>query len=150
MTDIEKIVWGGFAGVTVYVIGQLLSKFLIEPVHELRKVVGEVRFNLSYHAPTIHTPIGRSEETSGAARKALMKSSCDLISKLHAVPGYFLFRHLSFGVLPNRKDIEKAAIQLRGLSTYVHEKGEKANSNIESVNKRVSKIESLLRLKPLE
>jgi len=150
MTDIEKIVWGGLAGVTVYVIGQLLSKFLIEPVHELRKVVGEVRFNLSYHAPTIHTPIGRSEETSEAARQALMKSSCELISKLHAVPGYVVFRYLSFGVLPNRMDIEKAAIQLRGLSTYVHEQGEKADSNIEIVNNRVAKIESLLRLKRLE
>jgi len=150
MTDIERIVWGGLAGVTVYVIGQLISKFLIEPLHELRKVVGEVRFNLGFHAPTIHTPIGRTKETSEAARQALMKSSCDLIAKLHAVPGFEVFRHLSFGVLPNRNDIEAAAIQLRGLSTYVHEEGEKANSNIEIVNKRVAKIESLLRLKPLE
>jgi len=66
MTDIERVVWGGLAGVAVYVIGQLISKFLIEPLHELRKVVGEVRFNLSFHAPTIHTPIGRTKETSEA------------------------------------------------------------------------------------
>jgi hypothetical protein len=66
------------------------------------------------------------------------------------VPGFAVFRHLSFGVLPNRKDIEAAAIQLRGLSTYVNEEGEKANSNIEIINKRVAIIESLLRLKPLE
>tara|TARA_R110002111_G_scaffold41857_2_gene77338 strand:+ start:184 stop:636 length:453 start_codon:yes stop_codon:yes gene_type:complete len=150
MTDIEKIVWGGLAGVTIYVIGQLLSKFLIEPLHELRKVVGEVRFNLSFHAPTIHTPIGRSKETSEAARQALMESSCDLIAKLHAVPGYMVFRHLSFGALPNRKDLKTAAIQLRGLSTYVHEEGDKASKNIEFINKRVAKIESLLRLKSLE
>jgi len=149
MTDIERIVWGGLAGVTVYAIGQLLSQFLIEPLHELRKVVGEVRFNLAFHAPTIHTPIGRSKETSEAARQALMKSSCELIAKLHAVPGFALFRHLSFGALPNRKDVEAAAVQLRGLSTYVHEEGAKANANIEVVNKRVAKIESLLRLKPL-
>ena len=150
MTDIERIVWGGLAGITVYVIGQLLSKFLIEPLHELRKVVGEVRFNLAFHAPTIHTPISRSDETSEAARQALMKSSCELIAKLHAVPGFTIVRHLSFGALPNRKDVEAAAVQLRGLSTYVHEKGEKANANIEIINKRVAKIESLLRLKPLE
>jgi hypothetical protein len=150
MTDIERIVWGGLAGVTVYVIGQLISKFLIEPLHELRKVIGEVRFNLAFHAPAIHTPIGRTKETSEAARQALMKNSCDLIAKLHAVPGFAVFRHLSFGVLPNRKDIEAAAIQLRGLSTYVNEEGEKANSNIEIINKRVAIIESLLRLKPLE
>lgn len=150
MTDIEKIEWGGLAGVTAYVIGQLLSRFLIEPLHELRKAVGEVRFNLSFHAPTIHPPIGRSKESSEAARQALMKNSIDIIAKLHAVPGYLVFRYLSFGVLPNRKDIEAAAIQPRGLSTYVYEEGEKANLNIDIVNKRVARIESLLRLKPLE
>ena len=150
MTDIERIVWGGLAGITVYVIGQLLSKFLIEPLHDLRKAVGEVRFNLAFHAPTIHTPIGRSKETSDDARQALLKSSCDLIAKLHAVPLYPVVRHLSFGVLPNRKEVETAANKLRGLSTYVHEDCKKANSHIEIVNKRVAKIETLLRLKPLE
>ena len=58
MTDVEKIVWGASGGLTVFVIGQLLAKFFIEPLHELRKAVGEVRFNLAFHAPTIHTPIG--------------------------------------------------------------------------------------------
>ncbi|MCL7929703.1 hypothetical protein [Halomonas llamarensis] len=149
-TDVERIVWGGLAGITVYVIGQLLSKFFIEPLHELRKAAGEVRFNLAFHAPTIHTPIGRSEEISEAARQALMKSSCDLIAKLHAVPGFTIVRHLYFGALPNTRDVGAAAVQLRGFSTYVHEKSDKANENIEVINKRVAKIESLLRLKPLE
>ena len=59
MTDGEKIVLSAigaaFGGIVVYVIGQLLSKFLIEPLYELRKAIGEVRFNLSFHAQTIHT-----------------------------------------------------------------------------------------------
>ena len=142
--------WGGLAGVTIYVVGQLLSKFIIEPLHELRKIVGEVRYNLAFHAPTIHTPIGRSNETSEAARQALMDSSCSLVAKLHAVPAYTIIRHLSFGALPNRGNIEIAAIQLRGLSTYVYEEGEEAYMNIETVNRCVSRIETLLLLKPLE
>jgi hypothetical protein len=150
MSDIGSIVLGGLSGVIIYVIGQLLSKFMIEPLQELRKVVGEVRFNLSFHAPTIHTPNSRSKETSEAARLALMKSSCDLVSKLHAVPAFGVLRWLPCGVLPNRKDIENAAIHLRGLSTYVHEDGDKAYSNIDNVNNRVSEIESLLCLNPLE
>ena len=119
MTDIDKIVLSALFSIVVYVIGQLLSKFLIEPLHELRKVAGEVRFNLSFHASTIHTPIGRSEESSKAAKEALLKNSCDLISKLHAVPLYFLSRWLSFDALPCRKAVEEAAVQLRGLF-YLH------------------------------
>ncbi len=150
MTNIENIVLGALGGVFVYVIGQLLSKFFIEPLYELRKTVGEVRFILAFHAPTIHTPIGRSKESSDVASKALRNSSCDLIAKLHAIPVYEKARLLSFGTLPSRKDVECAAVQLRGLSSYVHEEEDKASASIEVINKRVEKIERLLRLIPLE
>jgi hypothetical protein len=79
-----------------------------------------------------------------------MKCSCDLISKLYAVPLYDVTRFLAVGALPAKKNLEAAAIQLRGLSTYVHETGNKANESIDTTNKRVSKIESLLGIKPLE
>ena len=150
MTDIERIVWGAFGGLAVYVAGQILSKFVIEPLYELRKSFGEVRFNLAFHAPTIHTPIGRSKESSDAAREALLKNSSDLIAKLQAVPFYTAARFLSFGALPSRKAVESAAVQLRGISTYIHEEGEKANVSLDVVRKRVAKVECLLRLMPLE
>ena len=150
MTDIEKIVWGAFGGLTVFVIGQLLAKFFIEPLHELRKAVGEVRFNLAFHAPTIHTPIGRSQDASDKAREALMESSCSLIADLHAIPIYGVTRFFAFGALPCRKSVEDAAVQLRGLSTYVHETGEKANSSLDVMQRRVERIEKLLWLIPLE
>jgi len=150
MTNIENIVLGALAGIVVYVAGQLLSKFFIEPLYELRKTVGEVRFILAFHAPTIHTPIGRSNESSDAASEALRKSSCDLIAKLHAIPFFEKTRILSFGALPSKKDVECAAVQLRGLSSYMHEEGEKAFTSIDVINKRVEKIERLLRFIPLE
>jgi hypothetical protein len=125
MTELEKILLSSavtIAGaVLVYVIGQLLSKIFIEPIHELRKVIGEVRFNLAFHAPTIHTPIGRDERRSEEARSALMKSSCDLLAKAHAIPRYDALSRLSSGFLPSRGAIEDAAVRLRGLSTYMHE-----------------------------
>ena len=148
MTDIERIVWGGLAGVTVYVVGQLLSKFLLEPLYELRKEIGNTRFNLAFHAAVIHTPAARTPERSESARQALLDNSSNIIAKLYAVRFYTIVRYV--GALPSRGDTERAAVLLRGLSTYVHELGDKANDNIDAVNRRVSKIETLLRLKPLE
>ncbi|MGH8490923.1 MAG: hypothetical protein ACREXS_19180 [Gammaproteobacteria bacterium] len=150
MSDAEKIIWGAFGAVGVYVLGQLLSKFFIDPLYELRKTIGEVRFNLSFHSPTINTPIGRSKETSDAASDALRKSSSDLIAKLDSVPLYVAVRILSFGTFPPRKDIEAAAVQLRALSTYVHEDGANANAQLDVIRKRIEKIKHLLRLRPLE
>lgn len=149
MSDLEKIVLGAFGGIAVYVVGQIVSKFFIEPVHELRKEIGRVRFNLAYHAPTILTPIGRSKEGSDKAWEALMTSSCELIAGLHAIPLYGVTRAIAFGVLPDRKAIEDAAVQLRGLSTYVHEQGAKANEALDVIRKRIERIEKLLGLKPL-
>jgi len=150
MSDAEKIIWAAFGAVAVYVAGQLLSRFFIDRLYELRKTIGEVRFNLSFHAPTINTPIGRSKETSDAAKDALRKNSSDLIAKLDSVPLYAAVRILSFGTFPSRKDIEAAAVQLRGLSTYVHEDGPKANEHLDVISKRIAKIKQLLRLRPLE
>lgn len=154
LTDIEKIVLGAAftvgGGVLVYVVGQVLSKFFIEPIYDLRKAAGEVRFNLAFYASTIHSPIGRTKERSDKAQEALMKSSCELIADLHAIPLYGVARLLSFGVLPRKKAIEDATVQLRGLSTYVHETGEIANFALGEIAKRVTQIEKLLGLKPLD
>ena len=154
MTELEKIFITSavtiLGGVIIYVAGQLVSKFFIDPLHDLCRVVGEVRFNLAFHGTTIHTPIGRSNEASDKAKTALMTSSCELITKLHAIPIYRASRLLSFGILPIRKSVEDAAVQLRGLSTYVHQEGEKASNSIDVINKRVEKIEKLLNLMPLE
>ena len=86
MSEGGKIALGAIVVVAVYVVGQLLSKFFVEPVYELRKAVGEVRFVLAFHGPTISTPIGRTEENSRAAHQAILKCSSALIADLGAVP----------------------------------------------------------------
>lgn len=154
MSELEKIAWTAaftiFGGVLVYVIGQLLSKFLIDPTNELKKVIGQVRFDLAFHAPTIHTPIARTQERSDEAYEALLKSSCELLAKVNAIPFYGLVSCISFGFLPAKKCIRDAATQLRGLSTYVHETGDKANSHVDVIGNRVAKIEKCLNLESLE
>ena len=153
MTDLVKIVVTAsstiIGGVVVYVIGQLLSKFLIEPTHELKKAIGEVRFNLAFHAPTIHTPIARNSERSDAAYEALMKSSCDLLARVNAIPFYAYLSKRSRGFLPSHQSITEAAVQLRALSTYVHETDEGAKESLETSSKRVARIEKELGLEPL-
>lgn len=75
-------------GVSILVVGQFVVKFVLEPVHEPRKTISQIRFNLSYHAATIHTPTGQSKEISDKAREAVLHSSADLIAKLDMVPPY--------------------------------------------------------------
>ena len=153
MSELEKTICTAaftiLGGVLVYVIGQLLSKFLIDPSHELKKAIGEVRFNLAFHASIIHSPIARTPERSDKAYEALLKSSCDLLAKVDAIPFYRLLSRISFGFLPSEKSIQTAAMHLRGLSTYVHETGDKADSHVDTIEKRVAIIEKQLNLTSL-
>lgn len=79
-----------------------------------------------------------------------MTNSAELIAGLHAIPLYRATRAIACGVLPDQKAIERAAVQLRGLSTYVHEDGSKANEALDIIRKRIEKVEKLLGLDPLE
>lgn len=149
MSSVCSIIIGIFSAVLVYVIGQLLSKFFIDPLYELRKVIGEVRFTLDYHRVSIHTPVARTHSRSEESRNEIMKCSSGLVSSLHAVPGYSITRYIAGSTLPRRLQVEQAAVQLRGLSTHLYERGDKAEANIDIVNRRVKKIMKLLNLKPL-
>lgn len=89
-------------------------------------------------------------ERSQKAYEALMKSSCDLLARVNAIPFYSNLSSFSRGFLPSKQAIVESAAQLRGLSTYVHETDSKANDSLVTIAKRVVRIEKNLGLEPLE
>jgi len=151
MSDLEKILFTSaltvLGGVFVFGVGQLLLKFFMEPAHELRKAIAAVRHSLLFFAPDILTPVGRSPESSTKARDALLKNSADLYIWCEAIRCYWPISRL-LG-LPAKDKVLDAAKWLRGLSTYMHETGEKANGHIEQVSGTVKRIERDLGLPSL-
>ena len=79
-----------------------------------------------------------------------MKSSCDLVAKFDAIPDKWWLPSLFRGFPPPRTAVVEASTQLRGLSTYVHQTGDKAMESLDVIRKRVAKIQALLGLEPLE
>lgn len=148
MSDIEKIILTSvvtiIGGSFVFVFGQLFLKRLIEPCTELRKEISKVRFTLSYFAPIINTPISRTPERSEEAAKALRENSANLFALSELTPKSPLLRWLSFASLPEMENILEAAKNLRALSTFLHETGEKASDSLELIFKITTKIETLL------
>ncbi len=154
MTELDKILLTSSltisGGIIVYALGQVISKFIIEPTHEMYKVIGSVRYNLAYHAATISTPLFRTPEKSDRAFEDILKNSCELIEKVNSIPFYKAISFISMGKLPRKENVKLAAKRLRGLSTYVHENGEEAVSNIKEISQRIESIEKLLNLEPLD
>lgn len=54
-------------GVFVFSLSQLILKFLIEPIHEQRKAIGEILFGLVYYANSYANP--GNNETKNSEKK---------------------------------------------------------------------------------
>lgn len=76
--------------------------------------------------------------------------SCDLLARVNAIPFYSRVSGFSRGFLPSKQAIVDSAVKLRALSTYVHGTDAKANEALETISKRVARIEKDLCLEPLE
>src|SRR5436309_3218258 len=94
------------SGVITYVIGQLILKLLIEPVHEMKKIVGQIAHSLTEHANVIHNPGVPSEDVMKTTSQHLRKLSAQLEAQLYLVPMYpvsaFVFR------LPSKQEVLSA------------------------------------------
>lgn len=124
--------------VFVFVVSQLLGKLVIEPIQEMKKLLGEVRYALVFHAQAIFTPVG-DREGEDKASEVLRKLSCDLRSKMGAVPFYDLWARVSQGFLPRKADACEASKELMVLSNSVHS-SPRPNGN----HNCIAKIERLL------
>lgn len=119
-------------GMIVFVTGQIVSKFFIDPIQDLKKLLGEIRYSLIFYSREIHTPIGGNKDgRCDKAEEVLRKHSSDLYSKVAAIPCYNIVSKISCGFLPKRASTLEAAKWLRVLSISVHNDDRSKNSAVE-------------------
>ena len=115
MSEVEKIILTSsltiLGGVIVFVCGHIAVKFFIEPVQELRKLIGEIAFSLSFYANQIHGNSTKTEE----AREIFRNQACQLRKFLRLIV-FYEFISCGLNALPSRKDLEQASAFLIGLS----------------------------------
>ena len=105
------------AGVFVFVAGQVVVKFFIEPIHAQRKTIGEIVDFISFHAPDL---AGGLPEGGAEAKKVsddLKRLATRLRSDTHVIPWYGFWALLR--VVPSRKRVADASSALIGLSNNV-------------------------------
>ncbi|WP_159670469.1 hypothetical protein [Andreprevotia sp. IGB-42] len=132
-----------FGSTLVFVFGQILGKFFIDPTHDFRKTIGDIQFALVFHQQAISTPVGNRESELEASH-ALRRLACDLSSKAAAIPAYNIWSKILPNYLPNPKEIHTAAANLIGLSNSVFQE-----NRHERNYKTVSKIQTALGIREL-
>lgn len=103
------------AGVTVFVLGQIVLKWMIEPIQKLRKLKGEILFHLAYDYTTIHNAkkTGKTE-TALEVGKTLERLGASLLANQHLIPIYSLNQRVF--QLPDRNKLQEAAKRLHLIS----------------------------------
>jgi hypothetical protein len=137
----EQVFWTILSGVTVYVLGQVFVKFVIDPIQNLYKLIGEVGHSLIYYANLYSNTQMCDKSQLQEAHDTLRRQSCQLFSSAYAIPGYGLWARLR--LLPPYYDAQEAVGQLIGLSNGCLDT---SNLAAERNSKRRRMLEQLLRL----
>jgi hypothetical protein len=106
-----------FSGVVIYILGQLALKLVIEPVQDLKKIIGVISHSLIERGNVIANPGVLSKDVMDETSLELRKLASHLQSQMYFIPCYpvmaWIFR------LPLPAQIMAASKALIGLSNGV-------------------------------
>ena len=134
------------AGTLIFVIGQLLLRFWIEPVHDLRSHIGRIAHLLIYHAD-VYCHVGMAEKKQARTTvREIRNCASELLARSSMVTWYGFWQR--FHVVPERDKVYLAHGELIGLSNCVlGEEDENVNAQYSAYNKaRIPRIRRYLRL----
>jgi len=122
LSDLDKILLTALTtvivGVIVFTVGQVLVKFLIEPIYEQRRLVGTIADSLIYYAHYLADSFERSIKEVGEAPDKFRRLASELMAKTVAIPGYHFWGWLR--VIRPFKQVIRARGALFGLSNTLH------------------------------
>jgi|SRR6185503_17809262 len=110
MSETLKIALTAFAGVAVFTLGQIVQKWLIEPVQQQRRAIAKVVYQVSYYAIQHE---GYHFELQQEARTKFREAAAGLLESTAVIPLYRMLSALS--IVPKQNiviDVTEALIKL--------------------------------------
>lgn len=98
------------SGVVVYVAGQSILQFVLEPIKEFNKQRGDTSFLLLSYRAKITNAFNTDKKLQGEVKEM----GAALVSTMMQIPLYDLFA--TCGIVPTRKNVFKAAQEINGIS----------------------------------
>ena len=105
-------------GILIFVLGQILLKIFIEPVQDLMRCLGQIRYCMEYHANIFCNPGVAGQAKMDQATDELRLNASKLQEALYLVRFFSIWKIAR--LLPPKKNIEQVSSELIGLSNSVH------------------------------
>jgi len=118
MTELRTAALTVLGGVLVYVLGHMLEKFVLEPVLEQRRLIGQIASSLVFYANEYSNPGKGRPEAMAEARDAFRDQASELRASAYTVPCYGIFAWLRR--VPALRAVIQASHDLIGLSNSIH------------------------------
>ena len=122
MSDIFKVLLTSsitiLSGTAIFVVGQIVIKFIIDPTQALRKTLKDIQYAILFYQASYSTPGGK-EELEEEAYETFKKLSGELCSNARSIPFYKRWSSISDTFLPSMDNVIKATTKLRSLSNSV-------------------------------
>lgn len=114
-------------GVLVFGFSEIIQKFLVEPVHEQAKVIGEIFFGIVYYGDRYANPGTGPPEAMAEAADAFRLYASRLEGTTHAIRWYRFFECIR--LVPKRENVEEAVGNLIRISNSIYTGNGRENSN---------------------
>ena len=118
MITTPQILAGVITGVLVIVLGQILIRFILDPIAAQRQLLGEIIADLMYYANTYCNPGTERTEKLNETSKKLRQLSSQLTARTHTIPIYRFWQIIR--VVRPYNDIKKVTEKLIFLSNAVY------------------------------
>ena len=105
------------SGVFIFLAGQVLLKFVLEPMQGFYHLKGKIADSLIYYADVYFHPGHGDEDRLKDVKKALRRQASELLGRAQIIPLYSFWAF--WGLLPCRQDLFKAHQNLTGLAGAV-------------------------------
>jgi len=104
-------------GFTIFTLGQIFLKMVIEPVQNLKTTISEIAFTLANYYLIFHNVDVVDKEHADSAFDTTREFSYKLHAEVSLIPFYTYSRHIFR--LPSKEKIEKASEELLYISNTI-------------------------------
>lgn len=123
MTELQQIVYTSIltiiGGVLIFVIGQIILKFYIDPIQKLDECRGNICDALLFYRNIYLNPNSTNKRKMRETSKKIRELATELLAKQNMVRGRHFFEELNFII--TKKNIHYAHKALIGLSNSIEE-----------------------------
>lgn len=113
-----QIFWTITAGVSIFVFGQIISKFIIDPIQKQKEILGKISYALSFYGNRFPFMDDKGKiiniDELNKSSEEIRSLASDIRATRYSIPFYNLFS--SIKIVPNANAIKETSTSLIGWS----------------------------------